>query len=111
MRADRRRLVGLMFRFLESALSLARAGSELRISAVRKAERAILAASWSEAPPPEHTPFSRPELGLLIAQAGWQQAGAEWQGSSSGHTQTCTIQMDLVSPWQRESTYQTGEVK
>jgi len=98
VRACRLRLAALMFRFLESALSLARDGSELRIVATAEREKLCLVVSWSQGPLPEHSPFSRQELGLLLAQAGWEQAGAEWTCTRTENMQTCTIRLPLSSP-------------
>jgi hypothetical protein len=96
--ADRRLLAALLFRLLESALSLAREGTELRVAATQEAGRAVLAVSWTDGPRPEHSPFSRPELGLLIAQAGWQRSGAEWERRSTSEGQICTVRLPLASP-------------
>lgn len=96
VQAGHRRLGALLFRLLESALNLAREGCDLRIAATRERERAVLVVSWSAAPPPEHSPFSRPELGLLIARAGWERAGAEWITVRSGDAQTCTVRLPLA---------------
>ncbi len=98
VRADRRSLATLLFRFLESALSLALAGSELRIAATTDRGQAVLAVSWRPGSPPEHSPFSRPELGLLIARAGWERGGAEWTHTRAESTETCTVRLPLVPP-------------
>jgi signal transduction histidine kinase len=94
--ADRRAVATLLFRLLESALSLAREGSEVRIAAEAEAERAHLGVSWNPGPLPEHSPFSRQELGLVIAQTGWERAGAEWARTREGTTETCSISMPLA---------------
>jgi hypothetical protein len=97
--ADRRLLAALLFRFLESALSLAREGTELRVAATQDSGRAVLAVSWTDGARPEHSPFSRAELGLMIAQAGWQHAGAEWERRrQSPEGQTCIVRLPLASP-------------
>jgi hypothetical protein len=90
-------LASLVFRFLESALSLAREASEFRITVTRGPTRILLAVSWIDGPLPEHSPFSGPELGLLIAQAGWERAGAEWDRKRTGNGQTCTVALPLPS--------------
>jgi signal transduction histidine kinase len=94
---DRRFFAALLFRVLETVLSLAGEGTELRVAAARDTNRGQLAVSWIEGQPPEHSPFSRPELGLMIAQAGWQRAGAEWERRRAAQTQTCTIRLPLAS--------------
>jgi hypothetical protein len=96
VRADRRGLAALIFRFLESALSLARSGSDLQVVASPERGYARLAVSWSQGPPPEHSPFSRQELGLLLAQVGWERAGAEWTHTWAETAQSCTVRMPLV---------------
>lgn len=111
VRADRRRLATLLFRFLESALSLAQEGNDLQIVATPEPEHACLVVSWNPGPLPEHSPFSRQELGLLIAQAGWEQAGAEWSHTRAEMTQTCTVRLPLASPLAARSQCRFGDVK
>ncbi|MGB8985863.1 MAG: hypothetical protein WCC37_04445 [Candidatus Sulfotelmatobacter sp.] len=66
----------VIFRLLDSAVSLAVPGTVVRMEA-RAEEKIWLRLQWqAEAPRPE---CSRPELGLLIAQAGLERCGAEWQ--------------------------------
>jgi signal transduction histidine kinase len=108
VRADRRSLAALLFRLLDSALSLARPGSDLRIVVAPDREQAALVVSWTAGPPPEHSPFSRPELGLLIARAGWEREGAEWThtrtGTNGAHfeaqsektCEACTVRLPLA---------------
>jgi hypothetical protein len=97
VRFERRFLATQAFRLLESALSLAGPGSDLRLTAVREQEQAVLVVAWTDGPPPEHSPFSRPDLGLLIAQAGWVRSGAEWGRTRDGDRQSCTVRMPLTS--------------
>jgi len=113
LRADRRSLTTLLFRFLDSVLSLTRAGGNLRIVAAPDRDEASLVVSWTSGPPPEHSPFSRPEVGLLLARVGWERVGAEWihtgatspAGTAEGTTavmttaamtETCTIRLPLA---------------
>jgi hypothetical protein len=97
VRGERNHLGTLMLRFLESALTLAQEGSDLQIEATPEPELACIAVSWKLGPTPEHSPFSRPELGLLLAQAGWEQLGAKWTTTRTETTQTCTVRLPLVS--------------
>lgn len=96
VRGDGHALAALTFRFLESALSATRDGGDLQIAATRERDLACLLVSWSPGPPPQYSPFSQPELGLLIAQAGWEQAGAEWIDQRTDDRQTCTIRLPLA---------------
>jgi hypothetical protein len=106
--ADRRRCASLLFRLLESVLSLCQENSDLQLAATVQNRRACLTLSWAPGAPLRHSPFSRPELGLLLAQAGWQKAGGECLMQQHAHNaQTCTIFMKLISengdPAQRRS--------
>ena len=98
VRGERNHLGTLIFRFLESALSLAQAGSDLQIETTPEQEHTCIAVSWNRGPTPEHSPFSRPELGLLLAQAGWEQLSAEWTTTRTETSQICTIRLPLGSP-------------
>ena len=98
VRADRQCLAKLIFRFLESALSLTEEGSDLRVDATLEQQHACLVVSWNQGPLPEYSPFSRQELGLLIAQSGWEQAGAEWSYIELDMRRTYTIRLLLSSP-------------
>jgi hypothetical protein len=93
--ADRRGSASLLFRLLESALSLCQENSDLHLSAAIQNDRACLTFSWTPGPPPRHSPFSRPELGLLLAQTGWQKAGAECILQHTPDEHTCTIVIKL----------------
>jgi hypothetical protein len=109
VRANRREYTTLLFRLFDSALSLARPGSPLRISLFREADVVCLSITLSEGDRPEYSPFSRQELGLLIAQAGWERTGAAWTEARSNHTLTCTVRMPGPdSPFKEP---ETGEQK
>jgi two-component system, OmpR family, sensor histidine kinase VanS len=98
VRRERRPLVQLLFRLLESILTLTRSGGELRITARREGEQAVLDLLWSEAPAPPFSPFSRAELGLLVARASWENIGGEWASTPAGNRQLgCTMHLPLAS--------------
>lgn len=109
VRADRRRLAALTFRFLESVLSMTRAGANLEIEAGAQNNQAYLSASWKKRNPPEHSPFSRQELGLLVARAGWEREGAKWTERYGETTHTCTVRLSLAST--NNSDLRIGELK
>jgi two-component sensor histidine kinase len=109
VRADRRRLAALMFRFLESLLSMTRAGANLEIEAGAQNKQAYLSVSWEKRNPPEHSPFSRQELGLLVARAGWEREGAKWTERYGETTHTCTVRLPLASA--NNSELRIGELK
>ena len=98
VRAGRQMLPTLIFRFLESALSLAEEGSVLRIAMERRQEDGRVAVSWDEGKRlPQYSPFSRPELGLLIASAGWRRVGADWTSEGTEGLHTVSIRLPLAS--------------
>ena len=104
VKADRCRLATLIFRLLESALALTQKGSDLRIEIAPEPEQiCLLTVSWSQGRAPDHSPFSRQELGLLLAQAGFERAGAKWNYASERTMQTCTVRLPLISPLPRFS--------
>lgn len=97
VRAERNRLAALVFRFLEAALSSTAWGSALRITAEPDQGHACVSVGWMDGTEsPDHSPLSKQELGLLVAQAGWKRAGAEWVSERSGNTQTVKIRLPLA---------------
>lgn len=84
IRADLAPFTTLVFRTMECALSLAGERSEIRIEARNAHNTVVLTLSWTAGDLPEHSPFSRPELGLLIARGGWEHLGTctEARGAS-----------------------------
>jgi hypothetical protein len=98
VRASRGQLAAVVLRFCEAALSLAERKSVFRMVARIERKDAFLNIDWSEAcQAPEHSPFSRPELGLMLAQAGWKRAGAEWSSNRVERRQRVMIRLPLAS--------------
>jgi hypothetical protein len=91
VRASRRRFAGTVFRLLESGLSLAARGSVMRVETSGASSEGWIRLGWQAAGP--RSEFSRPELGLVVAQAGWEQAGAEWQRERTENRETVTIRL------------------
>lgn len=98
VQASRAGLTAAAFRFLEAALSLAAVDGVLDIRHQAELGEACVCARW-DAPreAPEHSPFSPPELGLLLAQAAWMKVGATWTGEHSAATRIVKIRLPLVS--------------
>jgi hypothetical protein len=91
--ASRHQLAGAVFRFLDSALSLTAEGGDLRIRAHPESGQARLQVRWDAGTAVTAVDFSsRPELGLLLAEAGWKRLGGDWsrerspEGTGSFHT-------------------------
>ena len=111
VQAARRRLCGVVFRFLESALSLAAPASVFRIATSREKNQGRLAVSWEEGPEaPEHSPVSRPELGLLIARVGWNRIGARWEAERKANSQRVTIHLPITAEPKDVKKCSSGEI-
>jgi len=97
VKADRRSMATLIFRLFESALSLTQTGSALQIVLAPEPAQLRLVVSWKQGAKPQYSPFSRQELALLIAQAGFERAGGEWNYTGDGTMQNCTVRLPLPS--------------
>ena len=93
VRTHRHHLASVLFRLLESALALAADGSRIEIAAAHEAGTSRVTLSWRTAAAPEHSPFSRPELGLLVAQSALESTGAECELSNREGQQICVLRM------------------
>jgi signal transduction histidine kinase len=95
MKGSQEKLSALIFRMLESALSQASRGSALRIESGGGerigAEGACLRIRWQAGE--RGSELSLSELGLLVAQAGWEQAGAQWERERTGTVETVTVRL------------------
>jgi hypothetical protein len=89
-----RRFSTLVFRLLESALSLAGRGSAVRVEAGGTPAGAWICIRWHGARP--RAGFSRPELGLLVAQAGLERTGGEWIRERTENLETVTVRLPCV---------------
>jgi signal transduction histidine kinase len=95
VKGGRRIFATLVFRCLESALSLAALGSVMLIETGGAAGEGWIRIRWqAESPLPA---LSRPEIGLLVAQAGWERAGAEWERERRENLETVTVRLPRVS--------------
>ena len=94
-----RRKLSNLFRLLESALSLADRGSGLRIeTGIERgsgAEAVWVRVRWYAGL--AGSEFSRPELGLLVARAGWERAGAKWERERAENLESVTVRLPGVS--------------
>ena len=93
--AGRRTLGGAVFRFLESAVSLAARDNGLLVETASDPAGACLRVRWQMGRPA--SAFSRPELGLLVARAGFERAGAVWQRERSETFETVTVRLPDVA--------------
>lgn len=99
VKARRPVMATTVFRLLESALSLAATGTELRIEAggpsPELSPEIWIRLQWNGGRP--RGAFSRSELGLLIAQAGWERVGAQWDREKMKTLETVTIRLPAPS--------------
>jgi DNA-binding response OmpR family regulator len=92
---NRALLCNVLFRLLDSVLSLARKGSNLQIVAEREKSSAFIRVCSVHGSVPEFSPYSRQELGLLIAQAGWEHAGGTWIQLKRETDHICELRLHL----------------
>ncbi len=96
IQAGRNCLATILLRMLGSAVSLCREASDLEIEAAAEGDHASVKISWIPGPAPEFSPFSRTELGLVIAQAAWESSGGHWADLRHETRRTCTLQFPLA---------------
>ena len=96
IQADRNRIATVLLRTITAAVSLCQRASVLAIEAAAGSDSATVTISWTPGPAPEFSPFSRPELGLLIAQAAWESRGGRWTESRQDNRHTCTLQLSMA---------------
>jgi hypothetical protein len=104
VRADSGPITGLVFRTIESAISLSRPGSEVRIEGTSAPNAAGVTLSWTPGSAPQHSPFSRPELGLLLARAAWEHLGGKCTEARTGDTQSWTIRIPVAGSMRQNAT-------
>jgi len=91
VRVVRPMLATALFRLLESALSLAAAETQLQIEAGGGPADVWIRLQWGGGRSPGA--FSHSELGLLIAQAGWERIGAQWERERIENAETVKIRL------------------
>jgi hypothetical protein len=91
----RRTMVSAVFRFLESALSLAARDNGLLVETGSEPAGAWFRVRWQRGR--TSAAFSRPELGLLVARAGFERAGAVWLRERSETFETVTVWLPKVA--------------
>jgi signal transduction histidine kinase len=104
--AGRRPLTGLLFRLLDSTLSLAAQGTLMKIETgwVRDGVEpggVLISIRWQEEhhmAGPQVESFSRPELGLLVAQAGCESSGGRWDRARNGGLESVSIRLPGDAP-------------
>lgn len=101
VRADAVAWTALFFRVLESAISLSEEGSTLDMEATSEHGTPSTSFCWVPGPPHAHSPFSRPELGLLIAEAMCEHLGAACAHDQTNHSESWTFRIPVASamPW------------
>jgi hypothetical protein len=111
--ASRHKLAGALFRFLDSVLSLTAPGADLRIRAHPESGQARLQVRWDAGTEATKLDLSsRPELGLLLAEAGWKRLGGDWSREKSpektGSFDTVIARLPLVAAGNAQSKHSGG---
>lgn len=96
MQADRNRVASVLLRTIGAAVSLCQEGSDLKVEAAAKGDSAAVTFLWTPGPVPEFSPFSRPELGLVIAQAAWESSGGHWSELREEKRHTCILEIPMA---------------
>jgi hypothetical protein len=91
----RRTIAGAVFRFLESALSLAARDNGLLVETGSEPAGAWVRVRWHMGR--TSSAFSRPELGLLVARASLERTGAVWLRERSETFETVTVRLPKVA--------------
>jgi len=94
LNVTRRRMVSTVFRFLESALSLAAPQNGLFIEALNEATEVWVRVRWQGERPA--AAFSRPELGLMVSQAVFERSGARWERERSETFETIIVRLPII---------------
>jgi hypothetical protein len=87
-------LARVVFRLLDSTLSMAAPGTELRVASGEDTGAGWLRVQWSAQE--AHAALSRPELGLLIAQAWLERAGCAWGREATDDLETLTVRLPRI---------------
>lgn len=96
LQADRNRVATVLLRTIGAAVSLCQEARDLEIEAEAEGDSATLTISWAPGPAPAFSPFSQPELGLVIAQAAWESAGGHWAELREKNRHACTLQFPVA---------------
>jgi hypothetical protein len=98
MLGERPRIVSCLFRLVESALSLAARNHGLGIEAGGPPQATWFRVRWQAAPAAAAPAYSRPELGLMVAQAVLERWGAAWQRERTETFDTVTVRLPSPPP-------------
>ncbi len=82
-----------IFRTLDSTLAMAEIGSVLRVEAGGGPEPKWFRIAWKISQAQVRLPMSRPELGLLVAQARLERMGAVWEREATEDGEKLTVRM------------------
>jgi len=98
VRGSSRTLMDVVFRTIESAISMSRERSTMETGASAERNEAVCTISAIADHRTESTPFSRSELGFLVAQATWKHLGGTCDLVRAGENLRLSIRLPLVPP-------------
>jgi hypothetical protein len=90
-------MTSLLFRLLDAVLSLAAPGSEMEVTLSPRltADEIVVGIAWSGAEAGGE--YSRPRLGLRMAQARLERGGGRWSRLSAGGRETITMVLPVAA--------------
>lgn len=107
----RRDISAVIFRVLDSVLSLAAERSVLSVHLKTQAEQAVAIIEYLERGGPaslSSSSFSAPGLGLLVARTAWLQAGGQWQSELVQSKRTLALSLPWADSSQRRPVVAEG---
>jgi len=93
VKARRAQLASGVFRTLESVLALATSGSALQVAGGFGSNEVWFRIQWQGCGEASQPGLSRPELGLLIAQARLERTGAAWEREGTEDGERLTVRL------------------
>jgi signal transduction histidine kinase len=98
-----------IFRLLDAAIAVTDSGSAVRMAGGVEDGRGWFRLGWSAAREEVKSQLSRPELGLLIAQASFEHSGAAWERRRTEEGEMVTVHLPLASAAQAALRREAGE--
>jgi len=95
-----RKLAAVIFRWIESVVSLATPGSAVAVETSSGWSGDWIRVRWQGSAPDDmlsHAALSHAEVGLLVAQAGWERVGAEWERERTENLEIVKVRLPGVS--------------
>lgn len=86
---------GLLFRVLDSVMSLSAGGSILSVRFEPQERRGVVSIGWTLGNAQDRRTYTGPDLGLIVARTAWERGGGNWIEKTSGGKRVIM----LALPW------------